>query len=347
MTAQNANIKALNGLLDQGPQKIVLLSHANPDGDSIGSSLALRSLLVGRGHTVSCIVPNRYPAFLEWMTGIDQVRIFRDEASCPGCKEDILAADVIFCLDFNQISRMEGVSEVIAQNTHAKRVLIDHHLNPPAEEYDLMFSDPEANSTSFLLYNIITALKAPIDRATAEALYVGMMTDTGNFSFSNLTPAVFRAVADLVERTGIHTPTLYNNVYNNFSADRMRPMGYALDRKMEMVDGYGVAFMSLKENELRRYHFGIGDSEGFVNLPLAIRGIRMSAMILQNRNFIRLSFRSRGEVDVNVFANKYFEGGGHKNASGGKSFEPMEQTIEKFKAAVKDYFEPLPKPAKK
>ena len=330
-------LERLKELIVPGGRKIAVVAHTNPDGDAIGSALAWRRLLVSMGHEVCCAVPNRHPSFLNWMTDIGHLRIFREDADGQVARF-IEEADLIFCLDFNQIERLEGMSASIAANTHARRVLIDHHLNPPAI-YDLQFSSPAASSTSFLIYNIIVALagEEAVDYAMAESLYVGMMTDTGNFSFSTLSPELYRAVAVLVER-GIDVPAIHNNVYNSFSEGRIRLLGYALHRKMEVVHPYAVAYISLTENELRRFKFQVGDSEGFVNFPLAIKEISMSAMFLETKNFIRVSLRSRGDVDVNVFARRYFEGGGHKNAAGGKSFEPMPQTIEKFRAAVEEFF---------
>ncbi|MBE5034101.1 bifunctional oligoribonuclease/PAP phosphatase NrnA [Rikenellaceae bacterium DSM 108975] len=331
------DLERLKRLLAPGGQRIAVVAHTNPDGDAIGSALAWRRLLAGMGHEVCCAVPNRYPAFLGWMTDIGHLRIFREDTDGEVARF-IAEADLIFCLDFNQIERLEGMSAAIAANTRARRVLIDHHLNPPAI-YDLQFSVPAASSTSFLVYGLIVALagEKAVDYATAESLYVGMMTDTGNFSFSNLTPELYRAVAVLAER-GIDIPAIHNNVYNSFSEGRIRLLGYALNRKMEIMHPYGAAYISLTERDLRRFRFQIGDSEGFVNFPLAIREVSMSAMFLETKNFIRVSLRSRGDVDVNVFARRYFDGGGHRNAAGGKSFLPMPETVERFRAAVEEFF---------
>lgn len=323
-------------LLAPAAQNIVILSHTNPDGDAVGSSLAWGSVLEDMGHRVMCVVPNRYPYFLEWIAGIERIRIFKDEPE-PILKA-VAEADLIFCLDFNIISRLEALTEAIEQNTTAKRILIDHHLSPPPV-YDLMFSHPESCSTSYLVGRIIERLFGArrLTRDMAEALYVGMMTDTGNFSYSTLTPDLFRMVATLLE-TGIHIPTIYNNVYNAFTEGRARLFGYVIDKKMGIIHNGEVAYMSLKENEMRRFGFQLGDSEGFVNYPLSVKKMKMSAMFLATRKFIRVSLRSRGDVDVNVFARRYFEGGGHKNAAGGKSFRTMEETIEHFRRSVEEFF---------
>ena len=205
------------------------------------------------------------------------------------------------------------------------------------------FSDTHACSTSYIVYQLITALAGPeaITKAMAESLYVGLMTDTGNFAYSNLDADLFRAVATLIDR-GINVPYIYSAVYNNFSEGRMRLMGYMLNDKMTLLWKHGTAYMWLTEEEMRRFNFKQGDSEGFVNFPLSIRGISLSAMFTQNQREIRVSLRSRGDVDVNVFARRYFGGGGHRNAAGGKSSASMEETIRHFERSVAEYFGELP-----
>lgn len=336
MEISRPDIEALRQMLAMPARKIVTLSHTNPDGDAVGSSLAWAEALRRMGHTVTCIIPNKYPYYLDWMTGIHDMVVFKhdDEGRAARAVEQ---ADIIFCMDFHSLSRLEALSELIAANTSAKRVLIDHHLNP-AEPFDLMFSYPSSSSTCYLLYRIIEELwgTASISRSQAEVLYVGMMTDTGNFSFSFLTPDLFRAVAALVE-TGIEVPVIYNNVYNSFTEGRARLFGYVINRKMKIFHRGTVAYMSLTEEEMRRFWFQQGDSEGFVNYPLTIKKMKMSAIFIEHHGFIRVSLRSRGDVDVNLFAGRYFNGGGHRNAAGGKSFEPMAQTIARFEKAVDEF----------
>ena len=337
MDISQTNLSLLRELIEKPAQKMVILSHTNPDGDAVGSSLAWAEALRNNGHSVTCIVPNKYPYYLDWMTGIRDIVIFKTDTE--GCAEKAVSeADIIFCLDFHSLSRLDSLGDMIAANTTAKRVLIDHHLNP-SEAFDVMFSHPEASSTSYLVYKLIEAVwgAESVTAKQAEVMYVGMMTDTGNFSFSTLTPELFRTVAKLLE-TGIHIPTLYNNVYNGYTEGRARLFGYVIDKKMGIIHNGEVAYMSLKENEMRRYGFQQGDSEGFVNYPLTVKKMKMSAMFLATRKFIRVSLRSRGAVDVNVFARRYFEGGGHANAAGGKSFRTMEETIEHFRASVEEYF---------
>ena len=337
MELSQEKINALRLLVETEPQNIVILSHTNPDGDAIGSSLAWGEALRKKGHKVTCIVPNKYPYYLDWMAGISELVIFKTDSEGRAIKA-VAEADMLFCLDFHTLSRLdEPLSRVIAQNSSAKRVLIDHHLNP-SESFDVMFSHPEASSTSYLVCNIITALwgAESISAAQAEVLYVGMMTDTGNFSFSNLTPALYRTIATLAE-TGINIPQIYNNVYNSFTEGRARLFGYTINRKMRFMRKGTVAYMSLTEDEMRRFWFQQGDSEGFVNYPLTVKKMRMSAIFIEHKDFIRVSLRSRGAVDVNLFAGRYFEGGGHHNAAGGKSFVSMEETFARFEAAVEEF----------
>ncbi len=336
MEIRQEDLKRLNALLAKPRQNIVIVSHINPDGDAVGSSLAWRDVLEAMGHRVTCLIPNKYPYFLDWMPGIDTIVSFKnDEAGV--CRRVVAEAELIFCLDFNAIPRLEGLGEVIQSNTTAPRILIDHHLSPDPG-FDLMFSYPDSSSTSFVVYSLIEKMMGvkAITREMAEVLYVGMMTDTGNFSFSFLTPALYRAVAVLAE-TGIDIPAIHNNVYNAYTEGRARLFGYVINRKMEVIHDGTVAYMSLLEGEMRRFQFQPGDSEGFVNYPLTIKRMKLSAIFIAHRKFIRVSLRSRGDVDVNLFARKYFNGGGHHNAAGGKSFVSMRETIEHFKRSIEEF----------
>ena len=335
MNLSQESLKAARELLCGAPLRVVVVSHTNPDGDAIGSSLALREALTAHGHSVTCIVPNRYPYYLDWIPNIQHLLIFKSDHD--KAVEAVREAEVIICADMSNLSRLDELGDVIAANATAKRVLVDHHLSPDPS-FDVMFSHPESSSTAFLAYSIIAELfgKEAITATVAEQLYVGMMTDTGNFSFSNLTPTLYRTLAVLAE-TGINIPQIYNNVYNSFTEGRARLFGYTINRKMRLMRKGTVAYMSLTEEEMRRFWFQQGDSEGFVNYPLTIKKMRMSAIFIEHKDFIRVSLRSRGAVDVNLFAGRYFEGGGHHNAAGGKSFVSMEETIARFEAAVEEF----------
>lgn len=335
----NDDIEKLRSVVLGAPRRVVIASHTNPDGDAIGSSLAWAAILRRHGHSVVCMVPNRYPSFLEWLPGIDTLKIFKFKEQEMAA--EVAAADTVFCLDFNQIHRLDGIGELIEANDKAEKILIDHHLDPP-HTWSLELSESTASSTCFIIHNLIEqlGLTDEIDRAMAEQLYVGIMTDTGNFSHSNLSAELFRAVASLVER-GLDVPYINRQIYNSFSVDRLRLLGYALN-KMEIIGSPDnrTAYITLREGELRRFNFKIGDSEGFVNYPLTIDGLALSAMFVETHRFIRISLRSRPDVDAREFARRYFDGGGHKNAAGGKSFVPMAETIARFKAAVDEFFAP-------
>ncbi len=330
------HLAKIKELLAQPDQHVVILSHANPDGDAIGSSLAWARLLEHLGHRVTCAVPNRFPYFLGWMSGIERINVYK---FYPEQVTELLRqADLVFCLDLNAPARLEQLADALAQATRAKRVLIDHHPQP-SSDFDVVVSDPGSSSTSFLIYRIIEELYsvATIDYPMAEAMYVGMMTDTGNFSFGDLSPELFRAVGELVAR-GIDIPRINSLVYNSFTESRMRLLGYALDRKWHVVEKHKASYIMLSEAELRRFDFQVGDTEGFVNMPLQVGEMVMSALFVQTRQFIRVSLRSRGDVDVNLFARDYFNGGGHRNAAGGKSFTSLTETIDHYRQSLDKFF---------
>ena len=337
MNIDMKNIEALRELFAE-PRKVVIVGHTNPDGDAIGSSLALAEVLTARGHKVTCTLPNNYPYYLRWIPNSESIIIYRNDEEHITDKI-IGEADVIVCADMNSLSRADALGEAVAKNSTAKRVLIDHHLFP-SEGFDIVFSHPESSSTAFLMYTVIVALygKEAVNEKIATQLYVGIMTDTGNFAFSHLTPELFEAVAAL-SATGIDIPQIYNNVYNSFTEGRARLFGYTINRKMKTLLGGKVAYMSLTEEEMRRFWFQQGDNEGFVNYPLSIKKMKMSAMFTAQQGFIRVSLRSRGDIDVDTFARRYFNGGGHKNAAGGKSFVSMEETIEHYIKSVNEYHE--------
>ena len=335
MNINKERVEELRNLLAV-PRKVVIVGHTNPDGDAIGSSLALAEVLIARGHEVTCALPNNYPYYLRWIPNSENIIIYRNDEEHL-TEKALDESDVIICADMNSLTRADALGEAVAKNSTAKRVLIDHHLFP-AEGFDIMFSYPESSSTAFLMYTIIVALygQEAINEIVATQLYVGIMTDTGNFAFSALTPELFEAVA-VLSGTGIDIPQIYNNVYNSFTEGRAKLFGYTINRKMKTLLGGRVAYMSLTEEEMRRYWFQQGDNEGFVNYPLTIKKMKMSAIFIEHHDFIRVSLRSRGNVDVNIFAARYFNGGGHKNAAGGKSFVSMEQTIRPFENAVEEY----------
>ena len=314
-------------LLTGEKHKILILSHRNPDGDAAGASLALYNLFIKQGHRVDIIIPNSFPAFLKWMKNAGKIRIYDKE---PKAADKILnEAEIVFALDFNDLSRIREFNEIL-KSSPSYKVLIDHHPNPQ-NFADLTISDPKSSSTAELIYDFIgeMGMISAIDEDIASCIFVGIMTDTGCFSYNSSQPLTFTKVASLLT-CGINKDYIYDQVYNNFSYNRMRLMGYCLDKKMEYLPIYRTAYIVLTQQELREYNFRIGDAEGFVNLPLSIEGIRFSVLFIEKRDMVKVSFRSRGKFEVNKIASEHFNGGGHRNAAGGESYESMQKTIEKF-----------------
>jgi phosphoesterase RecJ-like protein len=310
---------------------ILLICHINPDGDAVGSQLALYQYLKSTGKNVNMLSPNYLQEFLKWMDGVDQIKVFiRDR---KGGRELIKKADLIIMLDFNQSNRL-GEAEEAVLASDAKKIIIDHHLNykPFA---DLFISDPTKCSTSELLHLLISGMNNGFFRnmAYAEAIYVGIVTDTGNFEHGSFTSDTFRIIAEILSE-GIDRERIFNAVFNNFTADRMRLKGYALNEKMVVLPELGTAYISLSRNDLLKFNYRKGDSEGFVNLPLSINGIHFSAFFMEKDGYVKLSFRSKGTFPVNEFAKKYFAGGGHRNAAGGEYYDSLDNTLKYFLEAL-------------
>jgi phosphoesterase RecJ-like protein len=311
---------------------ILLVCHVNPDGDAIGSQLALYHYLISTGKIPSMISPNHLQEFLKWMEGSDRINIFIKERK--HCKELISKSDLIIMVDFNQSSRL-GETEEYILNSKAKKVIIDHHLTSN-DFADLIISDPSKCSTSELLYELITVINKEVfvKKAYSEAIYVGIISDTGNFEHGSFTGTTFRIIADLLE-TGIDKNRVFNLVYNNFSSDRMRLQGYSLNERMAVLPEYHSAYIYLTRDDLSRYNYKKGDTEGFVNLPLSIKGIDFSTLLIEKEGHIKLSFRSKGDFSVNSFAETYFSGGGHLNAAGGEYYDSLENTLKYFLEVLK------------
>lgn len=316
-------------------RKIVIVTHWNPDGDAIGSSLALYHFLKKTGKDVKCIVPNSFPEFLQWMPGAST--IINYEAQETKALKLLQNAELIFALDFNSFKRLEKLGEWLSK-TSAKKVLIDHHREP--EKFaDLYFHDIHASSTCELVYEFIAGLKAKslIDKKIAACLYTGLMTDTGSFKFASVNSKTHQILADLLT-TGLQPHEIHSAVYDNYSPHRLRLFGYALSEKLRILKDHPVAYFCLKADELKRFEFQKGDTEGLVNYPFMIKGIKVCALFSESEGQVKISFRSKGKVDVNTFARKYFEGGGHLNAAGGKSKESLNATEQKFLEVVKTLF---------
>jgi phosphoesterase RecJ-like protein len=311
---------------------ILIISHVNPDGDATGSQLALYKYLISKGKNVEMMAPNYLQEFLKWMDGSDLINIFL--GARRKCKNLIKSADLIVMVDFNQSNRL-GEAEDLVKWSLARKVLIDHHLDPQIFA-DLIISDPTVCSTAELMYEIIADLEKGtfMNRQYAEAIYTGIITDTGIFDYGPFTPRTMRIVADLLE-TGLDKDRIKNLVYNNFSVDRMRLQGLALNQRMVVLPEFKSAYIYLKKEDFTEYNYSKGDTEGFVNLPLSIKGIRFSTIFIEKDGFIKLSFRSKGKFPSNEIAAKYFKGGGHLNASGGEHYDTLENTIEYFLKVLK------------
>jgi phosphoesterase RecJ-like protein len=310
---------------------ILLICHINPDGDAIGSQLALYQYLISQGKNVQMLSPNYLQEFLKWMDGVDEINIFIRNRKAG--REIVKWADLIIMLDFNQSNRL-GEAENAVLESDATKIVIDHHLNykPFA---DLLISDTSKCSTSELLHLIISELNQGFfrNRCYAESIYVGIVTDTGNFEHGSFTSGTFRIISDLLAE-GIDKDRVFNLVFNNFTADRMRLQGYALNERMVVLPEKKTAYISLTKGDLEKYNYRKGDSEGFVNLPLSISGVFFSAFFVEKDGYVKLSFRSKGTFAVNEFAEKYFSGGGHRNAAGGEKYDTLDNTLGYFLEAL-------------
>jgi len=312
---------------------ILLICHINPDGDAIGSQLALYQYLKSIGRNVDMLAPNNLQEFLKWLSGADLINIFTQDRK--KCRNLISNANLIVMLDFNHPGRL-GEAEPYVNESDATKVVIDHHLDP-SDFADVMISDPSKCSTSELVHEIIaeTGKKDFITIPFAEAIYTGIVTDTGNFEHGAYSSRTFRIVSELFD-AGIDKDKVLNLIYNNFSADRIRLQGFAMNQRMVVLPELRTAYIYLSKEDLKSYNHVKGDTEGFVNLPLSIKGIDFTALFIEKDNFIKLSFRSRGRFPSNEFASAYFAGGGHRNASGGEYFDTLENTIQFFLQMLKE-----------
>ena len=312
---------------------IVIFTHMAPDGDAMGSSLALYHYV----KNAIVIVPNAFPAFLAWMPGADKIRVYEKEAEV--CNKLISEADLFICTDFNDPKRIGPMGDKMMANP-AKKILIDHHLNP-VDFADEVHSDPSASSACEIVYRMIKDEGFTTDIATC--IYTGLMTDTGNFSYNSARCEIYEIVAALV-RAGVKKEEVYDAVFNQYSTDRVRLTGYALYRKMRIYPEYHLALITLDADELDRFHYQPGDCEGLVNMPLQIADVCYSVCMREERakpgtpkSRIRISFRSQGDRPVNIWASEVFHGGGHMNASGGEVFGTIEQAVRLFEQTYTKY----------
>jgi phosphoesterase RecJ-like protein len=326
-------ITAVEELLDKY-EKIVIVTHVSPDGDAIGSSLGLYHYLNDLGNTVNVIVPNSFPDFLRWIPGAKDIL---DYEKYPEFAQKLInEAELIFCLDFNVPKRSYHLGPFI-EAAPAKKVMVDHHPEP-ADFCDVVISYPEISSTSELIFRLICRMGdfEVMSHESATAIYTGMMTDTGAFTYNSNSAEIYYIIGELLKK-GINKDQIYSNVYHNYSEDRYRMLGYTLCEKMKIYPEYNSALIWLTNEEQSRYHVKKGDTEGFANLPLNIKGIIFSVFIREDNDFIKISFRSQGDFPSNKFAAQCYNGGGHLNASGGEFYGTMEEAIAIFEKALPEF----------
>jgi len=317
-------------------EKIVIVSHVSPDGDAIGSSLGLYHFLISQDKTVNVIVPNAFPDFLRWMPGAKDVINYTKYKEYAD--KLINEADVVCCLDFNVLSRIDGMEEVV-KNTPARKMMVDHHLHP-GDFCRITISHPEISSTSELVFRLICQLGnfSDITKEGAECIYTGMMTDTGGFTYNSNDREIYYIISELLDK-GIDKDEIYRKVFNTYSEGRLRLMGYVLYDKMQVFPEFNAALISLDRTEQKRFQYVKGDTEGFVNIPLSIKNVCFSVFLREDteKDMIKVSLRSVGTFPCNKVASEFFNGGGHLNASGGEFYGTMEEAVALFKQALVKY----------
>ena len=318
----------------KAPRKVVITMHQKPDPDAMGSSLGLYHFLSGLGHDVTAISPTNWPTWLNWMAGAEKVIDY--ELTAERALKALKEAEWLFCLDFNIFTRTKNLSPHLYAFKGTK-VLIDHHQQPDTANFDYGISDTAKSSTSEMVYDLIvqSGNQDKINSAIAECIYAGVMTDTGSFRFASTTASVHHMIAFLKER-GLEHAKVHENMYDNFLENRLRFIGHVLMNRMEVFYEYNTALIAIPKRDLLRYQIRTGDTEGLVNYPLSIQGIKLAGLVIDRDEERKWSFRSKGGFDTNTFARKYFNGGGHYNASGGKSSDTLEKTVEQFKLAMKE-----------
>ena len=317
------------------PQNIVITTHHKPDADALGSSLGMANYLKKKHHHVTVVTPSDYPSFLHWMKGNDEVINFEAEGSHEIAAKKIDEADIIICLDFSSLARLDGLGEII-KASNAFVVNIDHHQDP--EDFaDFRYWSTEAAATCELVYELIVQMgdKHLIDKDIADCLYAGIMTDTGGFRHPNTSKNVHLVTAELIE-LGADNTKISKLIYDRNSVDRLKFIGFALTRRLVILEDLHTAYFAISKKDLKKYNSQTGDTEGLVNYALSLDGIKLAALFTERQDCVKISFRSSEEVAVNKFAAEYFGGGGHKNASGGKSDLSLKETAKRFEELVNE-----------
>jgi len=328
------NINHLKELIST-PKKVVITTHRGPDGDAIGSSLGLFHFLTKIGHTVNVITPNDYASFLHWVPGNDKVIVYENNEN--KATQITNYADVIFLLDFSQISRIDNFGNVV-QSSSANKIMIDHHHGADFSLADLVYVNTSSSSTAQLVYELIEAMQMEhlVTRNIAECLYLGIMTDTGSFKYESTSSKTHEITAKLVKK-GIENSKIHDLVYDNSSVNRIKLLGYCLSNRLRIYKEKNSAIISLNAKELSDFGFKNGDTEGFVNYALAIKGIKFAAFIAEKEGIVKLSLRSKGDIKVNEIAKDHFNGGGHINAAGGVSQVSVDETIIKIEKIINNF----------
>jgi phosphoesterase RecJ-like protein len=327
-------VQEIYPLLTQQPRNIVITTHQKPDADAMGSSLALLHFLKKFGHTVDVVSPTNWAKWLNWMPGANKVIDF--DFSRPTADEVLKKADWLFCLDFNIFHRTKTMTEKLKELSCIK-ILIDHHQEPDVASFDYGVSDVLKSSTCEMVYDFIVGSghADKIDEDISECIYAGVISDTGSFRFPAAHAGVHRLVADLKAR-GLQHSKVHENLFDNFLENKLRFTGHVLLNRMQVFYEYNTALVAIPKSDLLKFHIKTGDTEGLVNFPQTIQGIKLVGLVIDRDEERKWSFRSKGDFDCNTFARKYFEGGGHFNASGGRSNDSLEVTVQKFKDAIKE-----------
>jgi bifunctional oligoribonuclease and PAP phosphatase NrnA len=325
-------------LLD-APKNMVITFHQKPDADAMGSGLGLYNFLIQLGHKVTVISPTNWAGFLSWMPGAKNALDF--EMQNEKALKALKGAEWLFCLDFNVLNRTKNMEPVI-MNLKCIKILIDHHQQPQTEMFDFGESNTNKSSTAEMVYDLIigSGHAKKINKEVAECLYAGVMTDTGSFRFNSTSADVHRMVA-MLKQTGFDHSQVHENLFDNFMESRFRFFGNVLLNRMEIFYECNTALIAIPQKDLIKFNVKTGDTEGLVNFPLSIKGIKLAAVIIDRGDERKSSFRSKGGFDVNTFARKYFNGGGHFNAAGGKNTEALSEVVRKFKRAIEENKEQL------
>lgn len=315
------------------PKAIVIFTHRNPDGDAIGSSLGLRHYLERLGHNVKVILPSEYPSTFHFIKGVDDCLVFDLEPQ--KCKDELHKADMLVCLDFNALDRVDKLGPEILK-AKSKKLLIDHHLDPePFADY--VFSDTAASSTCELIYQFIKQLgdESKIDPVIGEAIFTGLITDTGSFKYSTR-PETYEVAAAL-KSAGVDDYTLQDRIHNTATEKQIRLLGHCLANRLEVIPEYGAAIIALTKQDYIDFNISRGDTEGVVNYMLMMKGIEVAAFIREQPTIVKLSLRSKGDISVQEICRNHFNGGGHKNASGGAAYAKLIDIVERFKSVLPRY----------